>query len=201
MEVPTSLYALEPGDVISIGPVEKLAEFEDWAAREIDPTMRDDQWELWLGRAMLKNLIRPPKFDGNITNICLTVMDRPYDQLFTAVARGLHFPHREGRGKPTKRLQDESIVGSFVGYVLTADLRATRFSGQLTTEIWYGKVPKNAGRGKLTSVHGGVTIQRYVAEAHADMTGYQIARDESRTIAWAVLRNAMASAITTTMRK
>ncbi len=188
MNVPTSPYELNPGDVISIS-ADDLPAFENWLAYGIDENMNPNMIDAWAGRIALVKLIRPPKFDGSIGMIYATVQEDPYDQLFTAVSRGWRFPRLEGRGMPVKRSKDPSLSGRFIGFVINAAITATRYSGELTTEIWYGPVSNNSNGSKWTAGHGGQSVQRYVAEARmSDTDSYRESQRVSSIIAWEILR-------------
>jgi hypothetical protein len=64
---PYQLNELTSGDVIEFADINELVAFEDMVAQAIDPTCA----KAWASRRHLRDLIRPPKFNGTIADIKL----------------------------------------------------------------------------------------------------------------------------------
>lgn len=126
---------LLPGNIISFGDITELAAFEEVLAHVVNP---EHDVNLWAARIALRDLIRPPKFNGTIGNINLTVIENPYDRLLDAVDRGW----RVGRGVAQRALSTEKsrqLIARFHGFGFTADAMSSGrgITGQIQTELWY----------------------------------------------------------------
>jgi len=78
-----SIRDLAPGTVITFGDLTEFPSFEDALATEIVPYMPLDHVQ-WENRYSISDLIRPPKFNGRIGNVALTVVDSPEERLLNA---------------------------------------------------------------------------------------------------------------------
>src|SRR4051794_30297011 len=87
------LEELSPGDVIKLSNITELTAFEDMIVDIVQPDHNPDKWAT---REKLRDLIRPPRFNGTIADIELTVMADPYERLLDAPERGWQGGH--GRG-------------------------------------------------------------------------------------------------------
>jgi hypothetical protein len=131
--LPQSVDELLPGDVIQFADITELVAFEDEIVAAVRP---DYDHAMWAGRKPLRDLMRPPRFNGTIANISLLVMHDAYEQLQTAKDRGIAM-------RITRRaLSDENVLiygPQYRGFVITADARSSGRGvvGQLQTEAWY----------------------------------------------------------------
>lgn len=156
---------------IHLSDVTELQGFEDALTLEIEPTITGKELLTWAGRTALRDLIRPPKFNGSIQDITLKEMENPYDLLLSARERGLKF---STAGKIFHaRTSDASIERTTEhakGYIFTADACSSGRGviGKIATEIWYlPALLAFDNRGHRThntsSLKSGQPIIRYVA--------------------------------------
>jgi hypothetical protein len=212
MSIPVS-EVLKPGDVIEFGDITQLPEFEDLVAMNMFPDMTQIQLNAWKGRAGLRDIIRPPKFNGTISDIQLEVMADPYQQLMTARDRGWTFPTSRPSPRTNEFAQDAEI--SSEGFVFTANAKSSGVGvvGQIQTEIWYVPVPRYArskafttlsgkinvqsrGVEQLAQQNGGAVVQRHVAKPKIDTAAFIELDARSKIIGFAVLQYQMMHAIT-----
>lgn len=203
---------LQPGNVIELGNIRELSEFEDMVALGIHPEMSRLQRDAWAGRTALKDCIRPAKFNGTIADIRLEVMHDSYERLLDARERGFRFP----RGVTPRRLTGqfaERLSGNYRGFILVADATSAGRGtiGQIQTELWYAPVPlsnhqvtreytKKSGEVstysnrhivRVTRDHGGASVRRYVANPKLESENFIKLDEESRLIGLAALRESM----------
>jgi hypothetical protein len=148
---PPRLDDLQPGDVIRFADITELATFEDIIADSVDP--KHDP-ERWAARPALRDLIKPPTFNGTITNIELAVMANPYDRLLDANKRGWKGSRKLQLGRHHELAS--SVAAEFIpryrGFILTAEPQSSRpgiRGQQIQAELWYFPTPpviKRAGR-------------------------------------------------------
>lgn len=170
-ETQTSLNEILRTDgVIELAKPSELVAFEDFIAAGINPEMSERQTNDWDCRLDIGGIIRPPKFNGRITNIRLEPMEDPLRRLLDANERGLRFV----KGfvlSPLSHDENELQLLSqpYRGFSLTADALSTGKGtvGQIRTELWYGpSAPRKPGssysvEGRAANVNGG--IRRYIA--------------------------------------
>jgi len=209
----TSISELVPGDAILLENVDQLAAFEDAVAYEIDPSMTQGMRDAWMARAALKELIRPAKHRGRISDITLIVMDEPFERLMDARERGWRFQRTiygtELPGGSQHHTKDETAIDSYQGYILTANAHSSGRGviGQVQSELWYrrvrgtlretaytiasGETRTYQHRGKKTSDNGGRSIRRYIAVPKVEPSAFIELDETSRRIGMAVLRRNM----------
>lgn len=174
-ETQTSIIeTLRTDGVIELAKPSDLVAFEDSIAYGIKPEMNDKgnerQANDWDCRLDICGIIRPPKFNGRITNIRLEPMEEPLRRLLDANERGLKFVKGfvlSPLSHDEKELQ--LFSQSYKGFSLTADAISTGRGvvGQIKTELWYGPcAPRKPGSsysvdGRAANVNGG--IRRYIA--------------------------------------
>lgn len=207
-----SISELIPGDVIEFADITELPAFEDIVFAEIDPSMTDRQREAWMGRVALKDLIRPPKFNGSIANINLEVMENPYDRLLDANDRGWTFRGR-GNGSLNYKLTNqyaEELIPRYRGFVFTADAKSSGRGvvGQISTEIWYKPVPRYSAISKLgksysvkhANAYAGSSVTRTVAKPKMEIDRFIDLDEKARHVGFKVLARSMKHAISTPIR-
>lgn len=134
--IPNPVDALQPGDVIQFADLTELVAFEDSIVQKIDPNYSA---ELWDARPHIRNLIRPPKYNGNIADISLVMLDEPYQQLLSAGSRG----YKNGRSHSiNRRLTEKNEIEyapQYMGFQLLASAKSISQStiGQIQTELYY----------------------------------------------------------------
>jgi hypothetical protein len=99
MSIPQVLPEFAPGTVVELSDITELAAFETCVAYNIDPDMVPSAREAWEARPHVRDLIRPPKFNGTIASIALEVMADPYERLLDAKERGWRTPASKGRNE------------------------------------------------------------------------------------------------------
>jgi len=192
ISVPVS-DVLQPGVVIKIPDITYFSEFEDVIAAAINPTYDKD---LWAGRVPLKELIRPPKFNGRITDISVTVMDRAYAQLQEACESGRIGYMPQLHRRIVNRGEVESYESGFRGFILTADAKSAGRGtiGQIQTAMWYWPLT-------VRSINGhGQVLNRKVAKPKIEKERFIALDARSRKIGFSVERKAVARPIFTPMQ-
>ncbi len=211
-----SVNHLQPGDIIELTNITELPLFEDLVAADIDPTMTNTQKAGWAGRMAIKDLLRPPRFNGRITNIQLSVMKEPYEKLGNARERGWRFSSKGGQPQasknPTERADDNSVP--YRGFGFTADARSTGrgIVGQIQAELWYRAVASywREGTGHYTrkrtgerieypamlcsrslEIHGRSPIQRIVTQSQIEAERFIALDETARKIGFRVLQQNM----------
>lgn len=200
------LHELNPGDSIQLGDITQLPAFEDMVAEQVDPTMTSLMREAWAGRTAIRDLVRPPKFNGTIADIELVVMAMPYDRLSDARDRGWSFGRDEVLITLTK---DDEIINSFRGFTFLANAKSSGrgIIGQIQAELWFARVPVSHSHQSYTSVsgnktwhrhnmkkavsNGGASVRRYVTKPKIETTKFVNLNEISRRIGFELLRNAM----------
>ena len=195
------LEAFQPGDVIKLANVAELAAFEDMIAGVVEPNYDP---ELWAARAKLRDLIRPPKFNGTIANIELTVMDDPYERLLDAPDRD--WSNASGKANTLSLKNAEGFAPRYKGFILTADARSSgRGSiGSIQAEMWYapliGKKDKDSANYRRLRDSYGRTINRVVTKPKIQAEKFEAVNKESRKIGFDQLRKGMMNPISAPMR-
>lgn len=198
-----STSSLQPGDVVKLSDITELPMFEDLVADQIDPTMSQAMRDAWSGRIAIRDLVRPPKFNGTIAYIELVTMDNPYDRLSNARERSWVFNSKGG--VPNKIIEDERVIGSFIGFTFLAEARSSGRGviGQIQAELYYGRVPYEQKREsrqlkngttayydystKRTAMHAGASVQRYVTTPKIEREKFMELDENARRIGLAVL--------------
>lgn len=218
------LSELVHGDVIEFADIRELAAFEDLIAAEVDPKHEP---EVWAARSKLRDLIRPPHFNGTIADIKLVVMADPYERLLDAKERGL----KPGSGNYVLSSElAKSLIPRYRGFILTATPKSSRPGefGQIQAELCYFPVPPSLEKAGRTQHHSyklksgdvirytttlrndyikrnnnqeGKAINRVVTQARIERELFIQAHEESRRIGFDVLRKAMMHPISTPMRE
>ncbi len=155
----SALSELKPGDVIRFADIRELHEFEGVLATFVDP---EHNRKNWAGRQKLRDLLRPPKFNGTIRDIRLTVMDKPHERLLDARERGWRL--RRGNYSKFQTEAAASIIEKMIGFTFTANASSSRKrnAGQIQAEIWYYPIPPvllKAGHQKRVRRYSDVTHQ------------------------------------------
>lgn len=204
----TEPLELMPGDSIHFDDITQLPAFEDYIASMVDPDMTDSMQQAWNGRVALRDIVRPPKFNGSIRDIQLVVMEDPYDRLLDLKERGWKL-NKSRLGNPTSQ---SDVVDSFQGFTFIADaLSSGRGTiGQIQAEIWYNCVPlqkrparytaedgtsKTARTGpktaKIVSHTAGASVQRRVTIPRIEADKFIQLNETSRQIGFEVLKQNM----------
>lgn len=211
-----SVGQLQPGDVIEFGDLREVPTFEDMVAVSIDDRIsklfpeRTNVLNLsaWAGRTAIRELISPPKFHGTIANVRLDVMEEPYERLIDARERGWKFQ----RGASNfQRTSDDALsvalLPEYRGFVLSADAKSSGRGtvGQIVAELWYAPVPfdfHNASStlNQRTSLHGGSSVFRVITSPRLEKDNFYALNEESREIAFQVLRRNMKHPLVQPMR-
>jgi hypothetical protein len=197
---------IRPPIIITLDDITQFPAFEDVVADDIQPIRLEGQREAWEGRVPIRNLLRPPKFNGSIRSIALMAMEDPYDRLLDARERGWAFPHG---GKTVRRLDIDEAREYTRGFTFTADAQSSGkgIVGQIQAEMWYMRAPYNEHRyirlnenkelvvrtssSFSTGNHGGAIVYRRITKPKLEKDAFIRADAESRKIGWAVLREAM----------
>ena len=172
-------HDLEPGLTISMRSFAHLRGFEEELVNMVD-VHYDEQ--LWNARVPLTNLVRPYRFQGDFTDVSLTVMDEPFERFLAAQAAAKMEPatvkFNRGDGKPAhprrNYLRDlcAPLMKNFVGFHFLGQAQSGAESlGPVSTDIWFGPVVAER-KGRETYVGEGVvrivTLPSYNADAFAD---------------------------------
>jgi hypothetical protein len=136
---PSLVDTLQPGNVIEFADIAELVAFEEVIASEVDPEYNP---VIWASRQALRDLIRPPTFNGTMADIRLEVMADPYDRLLDARERGWKI----GRGQGSFRLKSElaeELIPRYRGFTLLANPKSSRPGSlsQIQSELWYYPTP------------------------------------------------------------
>jgi hypothetical protein len=134
---PSLADTLQPGNIIEFADLTELTTFEDILAEDIEPMYDPIKWAT---RLALRDLIRPPKFNGTIADVRLEVMAEPYERLQDAPKRGWNVG--PGNYKLSSEVAQE-LIARYRGFTLTATPKSSRPGrlGQIQAELWYYPVP------------------------------------------------------------
>lgn len=200
------------GDVIELGDITELAVFEEIIAPLVDPKYNPD---VWARRPHVRDLIRPPKFNGRIGDIALTVIENPYENMLSATARGYAFYNNARNFKRTSDRAEEEVK-HYMGFGLTASAISSGRGviGQIVTELYYypchrglikagtvehrtlksGEIRTYVSKSDRTCSRGpdmGETIRRVVAEPKLERAKFIELDETARRIGFATLRHSM----------
>lgn len=162
---------LNPGAVIELANTSQLASFEEMVARQVCPDMTDNSLYIWQGRMALKEIVRPPKFNGSIVGIRMEVLDEPYERLLQAKADKVGFVSGITPGKVSDSTL-EKIIELSKGFAFTADAKssAAGVSGIIQSQLFYApRIPSPNNRS--VDYHG--PISRYVTRPVIDQESLQ----------------------------
>jgi hypothetical protein len=175
---------LQPDSTIEIGDKAQLAPFEDQLAEVIYPEISFEEMKIWQARIALKELIRPPKFNGHISDIQLEVMADPYAQLLSVRERGLKFGVDRGNPQARTRKPPEEVELLSEGFIFTANAHnsARGIIGQVQTELYY--VPSLKAS---VATYADAIIQRHVAQPRLVQTDQNQATHQQQTDTFQVL--------------
>lgn len=164
--------------------------------------MTDLQAAAWSGRVAIRELLKPPKFNGRIGNIILSVIENPYEQLINAHNRNVTFTRKGGIGGQNLTRSSEradKTLPLFKGFTFTAEATSTGRGviGQIQAELYY--FPVSLKRNYVSSSRqpykdvtnaAGSSVKRVVSkpEIASEQSFIELA-DTSRLIAYSVLRS------------
>jgi hypothetical protein len=162
---------LSPGTIIELDDIAALRKFEDMIAGVVNPEFNP---VIWAARESIGDLLRPPMFNGRLTDIRLVTMEDPYDRLLDAKERGWQFPKSGGTHRLRSAVAD-SVIPLYRGFTMLANARSSRggFVGQVETEAWYYPVPHNIVRRA-----GAVSIKTYTRKDGTTATYRSVARQD-----------------------
>ena len=191
--IPKNIEKYSPGDVLELDSIYELASIEDIIANNINPNMTTRQINDWKDRANLKDLIRPSRFNGRISNINLDFMKNPYERLFDANERGLKFSKDLGIPKRRTSFFSSETAELTTGFILTADASSSGRGviGQIKTEVWYVPSPQQQSDGEIkkkTYSNSGGSIHRYLARPDTEQDIFDNLYKTSRKIGLEILR-------------
>lgn len=202
------ISSLEPGNIIEFDNITDIEPFEDMLANEIVPFMLGRQLDAWAGRIAIKNLIRPPKFNGRIGDISLEVMDEPFERLHDVRDRGLQY--MRGAGKYSKleenKFRDE-LIAKYRGYKFRAVASSTGRGkiGEINSEIWY--FPVSLKQAEIThtprhddSLHSGSAVARVLTKPKLEKDNFNKVHADSKRIGFDVERKGKLYPLTSGMR-
>jgi hypothetical protein len=177
---------LKPGTVIELADSTQLSAFEDLIAQSVDPNYNPD---FWLARPKLRDLIRPPKFNGTIANIKLEVIGEPYERLLDARERGWQL----GKGPGKFELSGESAqsrIEKYKGFSFTADAKSSGRGviGQIQAELFYYPVYDRPERHYDKEGKG---VTRILTKPKIERERFIQLDETSRRIGFEVLKEAM----------
>lgn len=197
---------LYPGDVIEISDIAQLAGFENLVARRLDPSFDEQHWSY---QAKLRDLVRPPHFNGQLLHMKLQVMSNPYQHLLSVAERGFSFPSGGRRNYTLTSAVAETLIPRYMGFVFTADAISSGRGkvGQAQAEIYYYPVSPAVRKNKRGEVNlkqrrtdSGESIRRVVTISRLERDGFIIFDENARRIGFAVMSAAIKDAIKTPMQ-
>ncbi len=215
-ELDSSINKLKPGDRIDFANITEIPAFEDIVAEIIDKKVDEILPErpnvlnlaAWGGRVAVSELLRPPKFNGSITDISLTVMHEPYERLVNARERGWKLDS----GNVIRTREDEqnlALLSTYKGFEFIGNAFSTGRGviGQISAELWYAPMPLDNKTNKpkripYQSIHrnAGSSILRFVTKPKLEKEKFIELNNESRSIAFDVLKRSIRHPITQQMR-
>lgn len=184
---PDSIEDFKPGESFEVANTGALAFFEELIELDIQPNLysQNDRDMVWNRRSPLRDLIKPPKYFGNIKDIIMEVVPEPTKSLLDANKRGLKFI--KGPSTPHVRTMEisEKSAKATRGFVLTAN---TKSPGepikQLRTEIWYVPTPSQTDNSN--------TIRRYITQPTREIIPVEeIEQDTSKNMGQVALRKSL----------
>ena len=177
-------------NVLTLNDATELPEFEDLVANDIYPYASEDRIAAWQGRVALRDLIRPPKFNGSLRNIEILSMEDPYDRLLDARERGWSIT---GGTLPRKDI-DTAREGTR-GFLFTADAHSSGkgIIGQIQSEMWYLRAPASRGSWFYvdTSTSSGSAVVRRVTKPKLERDRFVEADENAKKVGLQVLRKNM----------
>lgn len=219
-----SVGALEPGDVVTLSHIGELPAFEDLVAEHIDTQMAELDIEgfyhepldlaTWAARTSIKEMLRVPKFNGNVLNIRLVRLDDPYEHRLTVKERGKNYAknrHANPVNGPFAELQRPLYQGfQFVGDASSSN----GWKGQVQSELYYYPIPINkidehsplkryieSNWFQHTSAYAGLNVVRSITKpVIVEDEAYLIRHEASTETGFKVLQRAMRRPISTPMR-
>lgn len=219
-----SIGDLEPGDVVTLSHIGELPAFEDLVVEHIDTQMAELDIEgfyhepldlaTWAARRSIKEMLRVPKFNGNVLNIRLVRLDDPYEHRLTVRERGkIHpkFHHANPINGPFAELQRPLYQGfQFVGDASSS----SGWKGQVQSELYYYPIPfrkideqsplKRYIEGdwfQHTSPYGGLSVVRSITKPEiVEGEEYSVHHEASKEIGFSLLSKAMRRPISAPMR-
>ncbi len=165
---------LVPNLQLDFTSFDELHSFEDLLAPLVDPDFDNEFWE---ARLRLEKLVRPAGLFGEISDISLTVMDKPYDRLQDARDRGWEF----GLTGNNRRTPTKLAVQRYLGFVFRAYAASYGKQRPLAAEVWYAPVsqrPDTFGEG----------LRRIATKPALDEHAVKGSHVVSRTLGFAALR-------------
>ena len=188
---PDSIEDFKPGDFIELANmdesnIDELPPFERLIELDIQPHIysQNSRDTVWNNRMALRNLIRPPKYNGNIKDIILEVTPEPTKTLLSANERGLKFI--KGPSTPHLRTLEisEKSAKATRGFVLTANTKSSAEPiKQLRTEIWYVPTP--------SQIDNSNTIRRYITQPTREIIPAEEPEDTSKNMGQVALRKSI----------
>ena len=185
-----SLADLAPGTVITFNDGLELIAFETMLVTELGLGMNEQQIRrLIQAPPTLRDLIKPPKFHGSLTDIQITVMPQAYAQLLNANDRGWNFTLKGGqRPQGFRRIASPDTASEYRGFILQARAKSTTArlnNAHVQTEIWYIR--------SLYPNTRGDTIRRVVAQPRYEARDFERNVTASRQIGFTLLRQGLAA--------
>ncbi len=185
-----------PGSTIQLADVTELPAFETTVAEIIDPVMTQPEFDCWQGRDNVKNLIRPLKFNGKITDISLVSIENPFNALQNAKELGWDMPRGYNQNLKGSNANLEYKASRCIGFSLLANAVSSGRGvvGQIQAGLWYYPVSQNIRNGrvdKITAGHGGRSIVRVVSRPKIETENFIQLEIESNKVAYSALRKAL----------
>ncbi len=211
----TTITSLAPGTIISFGDATELSAFEDLLVAEIDPNQSERSLELWAGRVALKDLIKPPKFNGTIKDIRLEVMADAGNRLMDARDRGIAFGRSGGWAKQNLDSLARTNSEETKGFLFTAVAHSTGRGniGTIGAEMWYWKIKETPFRityqrktgetvekeyrRSADQANGGISVRGVVSKPIIIEAVFTALDIEAKTIGFEVLRRSLMHPIIT----
>lgn len=194
---------LPPGTVIGLSDITQLPKVEDAIAFAIDPRLDPAAWE---ARENLRDLVRPPKFNGSIVNIVLEVMDEPYEQLRNARERGWKFIGSGSHHGLRTTEESRKSIDKYVGLKFMGEAQSTGrgMIGQIQAEMWYtpisARTSNDGSPTEVLKIDGGRTVKRFITRPRFEEKQFYQLRSVSRRIGYEVLKASLSNSITTAVR-
>lgn len=189
-------HPFSPDMTIQLADITELPAFENSVASLIDPNMTKTEIDYWHGRENIKNIIRPAKFNGKITDISLLLIENPFDTLQNAKELGWDMPRGYNQNSKGSDANIERKTNMCIGFSLLANAVSSGRGtiGQIQAGLWFlpvSHVERNGSITKLTSGHGGRTIIRVVSNPKIETENFMQLQAESNKIAFSALQKAM----------